>query len=427
MSTNHPNRRRRNPNGSGSISQRKDGRYELKIFVTTPEGHRKRISIYRDTWDEADAERTRIKELERRDVPIEVTTMTVAQYLHYWLDQVAEPSVRAHTYTAYEGDIRLHIIPALGNHKLRTLNSREVRAFINNLRTRCQCCSQGKDAARRTPRCCAMRPANCCRDTLAIDSIRHVLKVLRAALQDAVDDQLLGRNVARSVRIAGDTPDKGRFTPAEAQRFLTVAENHPLRALWALALALGLRRGEALGLAWYDVDLTAGRVTIRKSLQRNKGALELSPVKTRRSRTTLPLPPPLVTILRDHRREQLDRQLAAGKDWIDSGLVFTTEHGGPIDPRNLHRTFVPLLDRADVPRIRLHDLRHSCATLLFSTGADAATVQRVLRHSSIDVTSNTYMEVIESVQRDALDALMPLLFGDSHEDKHEGPGNGLPV
>ncbi|WP_324196479.1 tyrosine-type recombinase/integrase [Nocardia farcinica] len=84
-----------------------------------------------------------------------------------------------------------------------------------------------------------------------------------------------------------------------------------------------------------------------------------------------------MTILRDHRRQQLDRQLAAGKDWIDSGLVFTTAHGRPIEARNLHRTFVALLDRADLPRIRLHDLRHSCATLLFSTGADAATVQRV--------------------------------------------------
>ncbi|WP_280495722.1 hypothetical protein [Nocardia farcinica] len=121
MSTNHPNRRRRNPNGSGSISRRKDGRYELKIFVTTPEGHRKRISIYRDTWNEADAERTRIKELERRGMVVEVTTMTVAEYLHYWLDEVTEPSVRGNTHTTYEGEIRQHIIPALGNHKIRTL------------------------------------------------------------------------------------------------------------------------------------------------------------------------------------------------------------------------------------------------------------------------------------------------------------------
>ncbi|WP_280500622.1 tyrosine-type recombinase/integrase [Nocardia farcinica] len=217
-----------------------------------------------------------------------------------------------------------------------------------------------------------MRPPSCCRDTLSTDSIRHVLKVLRAALQDAVDGQTLGRNVARSVHAADDTPDKRRFTPVEAQRFLTAAENHPLGALWALALALGLRRGEALGLSWHDLNLTAGRITIRKSLQRSRGTLKLTDVKTRRSRSTLPLSSPLV-----HRRQQLDRQLAAGKDWIDSGLVFTTAHGRPIEARNLHRTFVALLDRADLPRIRLHDLRHSCATLLFSTGADAATVQRV--------------------------------------------------
>uniref|UniRef100_UPI001FDEFCF5 N-terminal phage integrase SAM-like domain-containing protein n=1 Tax=Nocardia paucivorans TaxID=114259 RepID=UPI001FDEFCF5 len=136
-------RRRKNPNGSGNISARDDGRYELKLFVTAADGTRKRISVYGDTWEEADAERTRLKEMERRGIPVEVTTMTVAEYLRYWLDEIVGPSIRRTTYTTYEGDIRLHIVPALGKRKLKALTAGEVRGFINGLRTRCQCCAQG--------------------------------------------------------------------------------------------------------------------------------------------------------------------------------------------------------------------------------------------------------------------------------------------
>ncbi|WP_040793188.1 tyrosine-type recombinase/integrase, partial [Nocardia paucivorans] len=275
------------------------------------------------------------------------------------------------------------------------------------------------DAARRKPRCCAKQPPQCCGDALSISSIRHVLRVLRAALQDAVDDELLSRNVARSVHIAGSDNSKvRRFTLAEARRFLATAQHHRLHALWAVALALGLRRGEALGLAWDDVDLAAGRITIRQALHRIDGSLQLTPVKTDGSNTTLPPPAPLITILHDHRRKQAEQRFEACNDWIDSGLVFTTVLGSPIEPRNVNRMFARLCERADVPQLRVHDLRHSCATLLFSTGVDAATVQRILRHSSISVTTNTYMEVIQPVQRDALDTLKPL-SGGSHNESAE--------
>lgn len=246
-----------------------------------------------------------------------------------------------------------------------------------------------------------------------------MLRVLCAALQDAVDDELLSRNVARSVHIAGSDNSKvRRFTLAEARRFLATAQHHRLHALWAVALALGLRRGEALGLAWDDVDLAAGRITIRQALHRIDGSLQLTPVKTDGSNTTLPPPAPLITILHDHRRKQAEQRFEACNDWIDSGLVFTTALGSPIEPRNVNRMFARLCERADVPQLRVHDLRHSCATLLFSTGVDAATVQRILRHSSISVTTNTYMEVIQPVQRDALDTLKPL-SGGSHNESAE--------
>ncbi|MEV0109214.1 site-specific integrase [Nocardia sp. NPDC050799] len=415
MSKNNPARRRKNPNGSGNISVRADGLYELKLFVNAADGTRKRISIYGATWEEADAERTRLKEMERQGIPVEITTMTVAEYMSYWLEEVVGPSIRRTTYATYRGDIRLHIAPALGKRKLKALSAQHVRTFINGLRTRCQCCAQGKDAARRKPRCCAKQSADCCGDVLSISSIRHVLRVLRAALQDAVDDEVLARNVARSVHVSGGAKSAGRrFTRAEAIHFLAAAAEHRLHALWAVALALGLRRGEALGLAWDDVDLAGGRITIRQALQRVDGRLQLTPVKTDGSNTTLPLPSPLVPILREHQRIQGEQRFAAGDEWRDSGLVFTTAVGGPIEPRNVNRMFARLCEQAGLPRLRVHDLRHSCATLLFTMGVDAATVQRILRHSSIGVTINTYTEVIEQVQRKAVDELNPL-FRDSHD------------
>ncbi|MFE7744206.1 tyrosine-type recombinase/integrase [Nocardia sp. NPDC057455] len=407
--------RKRNPNGSGTIGARKDGRYELKLFVETPEGKRKRISVYGATWEEADAERTRLKELQRRGIPVDVTTMTVAQYMRYWLEEIAEPKIRRTTYATYEGDVRLHIIPGLGKRKLKSLESRHVREFVNNLRTKCQCCGQEKDARRTKPRCCAKSPAECCSNVLSIHSIRHVLRVLRVALQDAVEEELVSRNVARSVKLRGGGDYKVRaFTKSEAQRLLRAAEEHRLHALWAVALAMGLRRGEALGLEWHHVDLTAGRLVVRRGLHRVDGELKLEEVKTDGSRATLPIPRPLLAILREHRKRQMEERFTAGNQWRESGLVFTTKLGRPIEPRNVNRMFKRLCEKAGVPQVRVQDLRHSCATLLFTKGVEAATVQKILRHSSITVTTGIYLEVIEAVKRDALDS-MDTLF-DSSDD-----------
>jgi integrase len=116
----------------------------------------------------------------------------------------------------------------------------------------------------------------------------------------------------------------------------------------------------------------------------------------------VPLPRPLVVVLREHRKRQLEERSEAGSTWRETGLVFTTKLGGPIEPRNANRMFAALCRRAKVRPIRVHDLRHSCATLLFTMGVEAPTVQRILRHSSITVTTGTYLEVIESVQRDAV-------------------------
>ena len=193
----------------------------------------------------------------------------------------------------------------------------------------------------------------------------------------------------------------------EARKFLETARHDRLYALWAVALAIGLRRGEALGLRWVDVDLVNGRVVVTKALSRVGAYLALRDVKTESSAASVPLPGELVAILRRHRRDQFgDTQVARANTL---GLVFTTKNGTPLEPRNVNRAFETLCRRANVRRIRLHDLRHSCATLLFAMGVEAATVQRILRHSSISVTTGTYVDVIEQVQRAAVAGMNSLL------------------
>ena len=145
-----------------------------------------------------------------------------------------------------------------------------------------------------------------------------------------------------------------------------------------------------------------------KALHRVDGQLELDLVKTEASVAVLQIPAPLVTILRGHRKRQFEERFAAGLQWHETGLVFTTAYGGFIEPRNVNRMFHRLCETANMPQLRAHDLRHSCATLLFTMGVQPATVLRIC-DSSITVTTGTYVEVIEAVQRDALDSMGTLL------------------
>src|SRR6478735_6372168 len=328
--------KKRNPNGSGNITQRKDGRYELKVFVDSPDGRRKPISIYASTWEEADAECTRLKDLQRKGIPVDTTA------------------------------------------------------------------TNGK------ARCCAKDPAECCGQVAGTGTLRYPLRLVRAELQDAVEEELLARNVARQVKMpTGSIRKVMPWSAEEARTFLETARHDRLYALWAVALAIGLRRGEALGLRWVDVDLVNGRVVVTKALSRVGKILALRDVKTESSAASVPLPEELVTILRRHRLDQVgNTQVAQGNTL---GLVFTTKNGTPLEPRNINRAFDTLCRRAGVRSIRLHDLRHSCATLLFTMGVEAATVQRVLRHSSISVTTGTYVDVIEQVQRSAVAGMDSLL------------------
>ncbi|MFD9734262.1 tyrosine-type recombinase/integrase [Umezawaea sp. NPDC059074] len=408
----------RRANGEGTIKQRKDGRYEAQVFVTTPDGQWTRKSVYGKSWEDCNNKKIELQDANRRGIPVSNTKLTVAQFFAYWLKEIAEPSVRRTTFSSYEGLTRLYIIPGIGKKKLKELTAQHIRSWLNTVSKTCQCCAQDKDVKwaekpGREARCCARKPKECCKSVPASASIRYLLRLLRAALQDAMEEDLLSRNVATLVKLPGTGKRQHRaWSAAEATKFLATAKEHRLYGLWAVGLAIGLRRGEALGLRWQDVDLVGGKVTIAQALHRVDGKLSLDEVKTEASAATIPLPTPLVAILRRHKAGQAGERLAAGERWRNSGLVFTTPIGTPIEPRNINRTFEALCVKADVRVIRVHDMRHTAATILFTLGVEAATVQRILRHSSISVTTGTYIEVIDSVQHDAVNR-MGVLFDEA--------------
>jgi integrase len=213
------------------------------------------------------------------------------QYLERWLAEGIRPSLAPSTASNYAMFVRLYIVPSLGTRRLDKLGVRDVQSLLNELKTRCQCCAQGKDAARRAPRCCAA--GRCCNQVPAEWTVHQALRVLRSALTNAVREELVSRNVAALVRISLPRRRKAtRWMVEEARRFLESArvEDDPYYVAYVLILVLGLRRGEVLALAWADISAETGEAFVGWQVQRVNGELLRRPTKTPSSDAPLPLP-----------------------------------------------------------------------------------------------------------------------------------------
>jgi integrase len=240
------------------------------------------------------------------------------------------------------------------------------------------------------------------KDGLSPKTVKHLRDTLRNALNVAVKDGLIVRNAAA----LADPPRAERhemkaFTPTQARQFLDEIRGHRLEALFSVALSLGLRQGEVLGLRWQDVDLEKRTLAVRFQLQRIESKLQLVEPKTARSARTLMLPAVAVSALAAHKSRQDTERLVAGTRWIETGMVFTTSIGTMLDARSLLKAFYKIMTTSDLPRVRFHDLRHSAATLLLAQGVHPRVVMDLLGHSSIAVTLDTYSHVIPDMQRES--------------------------
>ena len=306
----------------------------------------------------------------------------LGDFLDQWLTEVVRPTVRQWTYAGYEVNVRLHIKPVLGVIKLEDLTPLEVQRWMNR-----------KVA-----------------EGLSAKSVRHMRGTLRAALNQALRWGMVGRNVAMLTEPPrGPKYEISPLEPEEARRFLATVKGDRLEALYSVALALGLRQGEALGLRWQDVDLDRGRMRVVHQLQRVDSKLALVDLKTELSRRTLVLPASTWLKLRQHHDRQQEEKAAAGRDWQDRDLVFTKVGGQPLEGTTVSRMFHRHLDAAGLTQRRFHDLRHSCATLLLVQGVSPRVVMEVLGHSDVGMTLNTYSHVIPQLRQEAADRMNEVL------------------
>ncbi len=249
-------------------------------------------------------------------------------------------------------------------------------------------------------------------DGLSVDSLRYVRTIMHQALDMAVEDGMLARNPLAAIRLPQARPRQVEpLTASEVRRLLAASGSHRLHAFFALVLLTGARAGELLGLRWDDCDLKAGAPTIRHSLQRVKGqGLVLGAPKTPASQRRIDLPQGAVHALREHRKAQISERWDAGPLWQETGFVFTSEVGKPLDESNVYkRIWLPMLAKAGLPPRRLHDGRHSHASLLLDQGANPKVVQERLGHADIRTTLQLYAHLLPGAQRreaDKLDAML---------------------
>jgi integrase len=203
------------------------------------------------------------------------------------------------------------------------------------------------------------------------------------------------------------------WSTQEARRFLEQTANDRLGPLWMLMLATGLRRGEALGLRWEDVDLARGRVAILQTVVVAFNAPLISEPKTSAGRRVVRLSPAVCVALRRHGVRRKEERLHAGPTWTELGLAFTTPFGGMLHPRNVLRSFDQTVARVGVRRICIHDLRHTAATLALRNGVHPKLVQEMLGHSNVSITLNTYSHATEDMHQDAAERIGSALFGDA--------------
>ena len=357
---------------------------------------------------------------QRLDAGLDLDHMpTVGQWLDRWL--AGRKTLRNGTVRAYSIHIRRWLTPQLGHLPLDKLTVEHVAALFDAIAER----NDEIEAARASDDPTARASVTGLRITGAATMQRY-RATLRAALNAAIRAKKITFNPASYVELpsgkrpkallwteerihrwrqTGQKPSRVMiWTPHQTGQFLDHAADDPLYALFHLIALRGLRRGEACGLPWSETDLTNQTITITAQITQVGWAAEFGEPKSDASGRVVSLDTDTTHVLRAHQARQNRARLALGTAWTDSGLVFTGADGSPLHPATISTRFQELITEADLPPIRLHDLRHGAATITLATGADLKVVQDLLGHSSITITADTYAHVLPELARETAEA-----------------------
>lgn len=346
------------------------------------------------TRKEAERAFAALRDEVRRGAYVEPSKLTLSRFLEdEWLPSIAA-SVRPTTWKFYAGMVHAHVRPALGRTRLANVTPPKLNAFYADL---LRSGSRGRAPGR----------------PLSPKTVRHVHTMLHKALNDAVRWGHLARNPASLAEPPKPRTAEMKVWNAEQLReFLAFCRDDRLYAAWLLLVTTGMRRGEVLGLSWQHVDLKRARLSVVRTLTVvDYHHVEFSEPKTAKGRRSVALDAATVDTLRAHRKQQLEERVAWGPDWQETGLVFTREDGSEIHPERFTSWFEQLSRDAGLPRIRLHDLRHSYATAALGAGIPAKVVSERLGHASIAITLDTYSHVLPALQEDAASVVASVILG----------------
>ena len=373
-------KRRKSSYGNGSVYSRKDGRYVASIKDPVSG---KRIERYAKTEKEAEKLLEDLKFQIKQNTLATGPRQTVEQYLTRWLEDVHKPEVEEISYIHQSGIVRIHLIPALGHLQLRNLTAQHIQHLYTSLFKK------------------GYKP----------NTIHAIHSVLHKALKNAVRWKLVSSNVADQVTVPRN--QKGTeeeevaraLTAEQALHLLKVSRGHSLEAFIALALVTALRHGELMGLRWRDVDLEGRRLSVKRTVTQDwKHGYIVGDPKSKASKRNIQLPQFVVNALLRHRERQWERKRKAGDRWEENDLVFPNWYGRYLQPGHNSMRFHKLLDQAGLPRIRIHDLRHTTASLLILVlRMPPKLVQDLLGHSTLDMTMVIYTHSDESQQRKMMD------------------------
>ena len=344
------------------------------------------------TKREAEDALTETLERLRTGMWIDPGTTTVGGYIAEWLAAM-ESQVLDTTDRNYEQMMRNWVVPRIGNIRLAELTPMHLRSLQSELLRSGRVDGTGGLSAR---------------------SVASCRRTLKKALKDAVRWGLIARNPMDAV----DAPrvvdaEQVTWSAEQARTFLAAVADHELYAMWVLFLTTGLRRGEVAALRWEDVDFALGTMAVvRNRVSAGRGrAVSTHQPKTRRGRRNVALDVTSVEVLRSHRAAQVAERLRLGPAWINSGYVFCGVDGSPLHPDTITSKFQTIIKCLDVPRIRLHDLRHTSATLALKAGVHPKVVSERLGHATVGITLDLYSHVLDGMQAEAAEQIGAIVFG----------------
>jgi integrase len=327
----------------------------------------------------------------RSGMLVQPSRRTVASFLvEEWLPAVRMAGLRDSTWASYRMNVEKHLVPGLGAIELQRLGPAQLNALYRELLTKGR-----RNAA----------------GGLAPKTVFYIHSILHRALRDAVRWGYVVRNVADAADPPkAKTPEMRVWNPAQLRAFLEHVRGDRLYAAWLLAATTGMRRGEILGLRWSDLDLDSGRVAVRRPRILVDYQVQVSEPKTAKGRRSLALDPVTVAALRAHRVRQAEEKLAVGGRYRDSELVFTGPDGTAVHPERFSDWFRQHVRAAGLPKIRLHDVRHSYATAALAAGVPAKVVSERLGHANIAITMDTYSHVLPGLDEQAAGQVARLIL-----------------